>query len=147
MPANAVGVVVVGETPYAEGFGDVGGPQWAYDPGDHGRAAAAEDHAARRRGHRGRRQGLRAGREVHGGRGLRPADDHPAGQLLDSIDALVASWLPGSEGEGVADVLFGNKPFTGKLPGDLAAHGRQEPINVGDASYDPLYPYGFGLGT
>ena len=29
---NAAGVVVVGETPYAEGFGDVGGPQWAYDP-------------------------------------------------------------------------------------------------------------------
>ena len=32
--ADAVGVVVVGETPYSEGFGDVGGPQWAYDPGD-----------------------------------------------------------------------------------------------------------------
>ena len=34
VPANAAGVVVVGETPYAEGFGDVNGPQWAYDPGD-----------------------------------------------------------------------------------------------------------------
>ena len=34
MPSKAVGIVVVGETPYAEGFGDVGGPQWAYDPGD-----------------------------------------------------------------------------------------------------------------
>jgi beta-glucosidase len=34
IPHNAVGVVVVGETPYSEGFGDVGGPQWAYDPGD-----------------------------------------------------------------------------------------------------------------
>ena len=34
MPRGADGVVVVGETPYAEGFGDVGGPQWAYDPGD-----------------------------------------------------------------------------------------------------------------
>src|SRR5437764_14152894 len=33
---GSFGVVVVGETPYAEGFGDVGGPQWAYDPGDHG---------------------------------------------------------------------------------------------------------------
>jgi beta-glucosidase len=31
-----VGVVVVGETPYSEGFGDVGGPRWAYDPGDNG---------------------------------------------------------------------------------------------------------------
>ena len=36
VPRNAVGVVVVGETPYAEGFGDVGGPQWGYDPGDNG---------------------------------------------------------------------------------------------------------------
>ena len=36
VPANAAGVVVVGETPYAEGFGDVNGPEWAYDPGDNG---------------------------------------------------------------------------------------------------------------
>src|SRR6476620_4448850 len=35
IPHGATGVVVVGETPYAEGFGDVNGPQWAYDPGDH----------------------------------------------------------------------------------------------------------------
>ena len=35
-PRSDVGVVVVGETPYAEGFGDVGGPRWAYDPGDDG---------------------------------------------------------------------------------------------------------------
>ena len=34
VPRGADGIVVVGETPYAEGFGDVGGPQWAYDPGD-----------------------------------------------------------------------------------------------------------------
>jgi beta-glucosidase len=34
--AQRDGVVVVGETPYAEGFGDVGGPQWGYDPGDNG---------------------------------------------------------------------------------------------------------------
>ena len=36
VPRNSVGIVVVGETPYAEGFGDVGGPLWAYDPGDNG---------------------------------------------------------------------------------------------------------------
>ena len=36
VPHNAIGVVVVGETPYSEGFGDVGGPLWAYDPGDNG---------------------------------------------------------------------------------------------------------------
>src|SRR6185312_8128799 len=36
IPRNATGIVVVGETPYAEGYGDVFGPQWAYDPGDKG---------------------------------------------------------------------------------------------------------------
>jgi beta-glucosidase len=67
--------------------------------------------------------------------------------LLHQIDALVASWLPGSEGEGVADVLFGKAPFTGKLPVTWPRTVSQEPINVGDAHYDPLYPFGFGLRT
>ena len=68
-------------------------------------------------------------------------------ELLTQIDALVASWLPGSEGAGVADVLFGRRPFTGKLPVTWPRSVDQEPINVGDADYDPLYPYGFGLRT
>ena len=68
-------------------------------------------------------------------------------ELLSQIDALVASWLPGSEGMGVADVLFGRKPFTGKLPVTWPRSVAQEPINVGDADYDPLYRYGFGLRT
>jgi beta-glucosidase len=63
------------------------------------------------------------------------------------MDALVASWLPGSEGEGVADVLFGARPFTGQLPVTWPRSLDQEPINVGDAAYDPLFPYGFGLRT
>jgi beta-glucosidase len=63
------------------------------------------------------------------------------------IDALVASWLPGSEGEGVADVLFGNRPFTARLPMTWPKTVSQEPINVGDAHYAPLYPYGWGLRT
>ncbi len=62
-------------------------------------------------------------------------------------DALVASWLPGSEGEGVADVLTGKRPFTGRLPVTWAKAESQLPINVGDKSYDPLYPYGWGLRT
>ncbi len=65
--------------------------------------------------------------------------------LLGQIDALVASWLPGSEGLGVADVLFGRKRFTGKLPVSWPRTVSQEPINIGDANYDPLYRYGFGL--
>jgi beta-glucosidase len=38
------------------------------------------------------------------------------GDVLDSCDAIVASWLPGTEAQGIADVLFGREPFTGRLP-------------------------------
>jgi beta-glucosidase len=146
IPAGATGVVVVGETPYAEGFGDVGGPQWAYDPGDKGvprppktmmlsdadKAAVDKVCAAT----------TKCIVLVVSGR---PLIIDPA--QLDQIDALVASWLPGSEGAGVADVLFGRRPFTGKLPMTWPRTIAQEPINVGDANYDPLFPFGYGLQT
>jgi beta-glucosidase len=67
--------------------------------------------------------------------------------LRRHIDALVASWLPGSEGEGVADVPFGKRPFTGKLPVTWPRSVSQEPINIGDADYHPAFPYGWGLHT
>jgi beta-glucosidase len=60
-------------------------------------------------------------------------------------DAIVAAWLPGSEGQGVAEVLFGDYAPTGKLPHSWPRSMRQIPINAGDAGYDPLFPYGFGL--
>lgn len=66
---------------------------------------------------------------------------------LESIDALVAAWLPGSEGQGVADVLFGDYGFRGKLPRTWFKTVDQLPMNVGDAHYDPLFPFGFGLTT
>jgi beta-glucosidase len=66
---------------------------------------------------------------------------------LRSIDALVAAWLPGSEGTGVADTLFGARPYSGRLPVTWPQSLDQEPINVGDRDYDPLYPYGYGLRT
>lgn len=66
---------------------------------------------------------------------------------VDGIDALVAAWLPGSEGQGVADVLFGDYGFGGKLPRTWFRTVEQLPMNVGDADYDPLFPYGFGLTT
>jgi beta-glucosidase len=64
-------------------------------------------------------------------------------------NAIVASWLPGTEGEGVADTLFGLKPFTGRLPETWAKRvdTTTAPLNVGDTTYDPLYPYGWGLRT
>jgi hypothetical protein len=60
-------------------------------------------------------------------------------------NAFVAAWLPGTEGDGVAEVLFGDYDFTGKLPHTWPRNIGQVPINVGDASYDPLFAYGFGL--
>jgi beta-glucosidase len=43
-------------------------------------------------------------------------------------------------------VLFGKRPFTGRLPHSWPRSAAQEPVNVGDRNYDPLFPYGFGLG-
>lgn len=64
---------------------------------------------------------------------------------LNAADAFVAAWLPGSEGGGVADVLFGKSDFRGKLPYSWPRTSDQTAVNVGDADYNPLFPYGFGL--
>ncbi|KAE9619811.1 putative glucan 1,3-beta-glucosidase [Lupinus albus] len=66
---------------------------------------------------------------------------------LDKIEGLVAAWLPGTEGQGVADVLFGDYGFSGKLPRTWFKSVDQLPMNVGDLHYDPLFPFGFGLTT
>jgi hypothetical protein len=66
---------------------------------------------------------------------------------IDSIDAFVAAWLPGTEGQGVADALFGDYGFTGKLGHTWFKSVDQLPMNVGDKHYDPLFPFGFGLTT
>jgi beta-glucosidase len=145
VPSDATGIVVVGETPYAEGFGDVGGPRWGFDPGETGlrpaqtmmlsdadKAAIDKVCAAARR----------CVVVVVSGR---PMIIDQAQR--DEADALVAAWLPGSEGAGVADTLFGRRPFTGRLPMTWPKSLDQEPINVGDRNYDPLFPYGWGLRT
>ncbi|MFJ3235324.1 glycoside hydrolase family 3 protein [Streptomyces sp. NPDC086787] len=124
-----VGVVVVGETPYAEGVGDVGnGHDLELSAAD--RAAVDKVCAA-----------MRCAVLVVSGR------PQLIGDRLGAIDALVASWLPGTEGDGVADVLYGRRPFTGRLPVTWPKSEAQLPVNVGDASYDPQYPYGWGLTT
>jgi len=66
-----------------------------------------------------------------------------AGQI-GTWNALIAAWLPGSEGGGVADVLFGDYQPTGKLPVTWMRSTTQQPINDGDGK-TPLFPYGFGL--
>lgn len=68
-------------------------------------------------------------------------------KYIPEMDALVAAWLPGSEGQGVADALFGDYGFTGKLARTWFKRVDQLPMNVGDSHYDPLFPFGFGLET
>lgn len=124
-----VGVVVVGETPYAEGVGDVGnGNDLVLTAAD--QAAVDKVCAA-----------MKCAVLIVSGR------PQLIGDRLGEIDALVASWLPGTEGDGVADVLYGKRAFTGQLPVTWPKSEAQLPINVGDASYDPQYPYGWGLTT
>jgi beta-glucosidase len=146
VPRRAVGVVVVGETPYAEGFGDVGGPRWAWDPADNGVPRPVKDMQLSAADKAAVDKVCAAAERcvvvvVSG----RPLILDPA--QLREMDGLVAAWLPGSEGAGVADTLFGARPFTGKLPMTWPRSLDQEPINVGDADYDPLFPYGYGLQT
>ncbi|KAK9118127.1 hypothetical protein Scep_016220 [Stephania cephalantha] len=65
---------------------------------------------------------------------------------VEMMDALVAAWLPGSEaGKGIADVIFGDYDFHGKLPRTWFRRVDQLPMNWGDLNYDPLYPFGYGL--
>jgi beta-glucosidase len=70
---------------------------------------------------------------------------------INASDAFVAAFLPGSEGAGVADVLFRkpdgsvNHDFNGRLSFSWPKRADQTPLNVGDPNYDPLFPYGFGL--
>ncbi len=66
-------------------------------------------------------------------------------------DAWVAAWLPGTEGAGVADVLFGDSPFVGRLPYTWPRFNSQLPINKNNSAgltgcSAPLFPYGYGLG-
>jgi beta-glucosidase len=141
-----VGVVVVGETPYAEGFGDVGGPRWGFDPGENGELRPPKTMQLSDADKAAVDKVCAAAKKcvvvvVSG----RPLIIDPA--QLSQIDGLVAAWLPGSEGTGVADTLFGFRPYTGRLPMTWPRTLAQEPINVGDANYDPLYPFGFGLRT
>jgi beta-glucosidase len=120
-----VGIVVVGETPYAEFQGD-----------RNDLSLAQEDIQAITTVKQAR---IPVVVVLISGRPLIIND------ALATSDAFIAAWLPGSEGQGVADVLFGDYKPTGKLPITWPRSMAQIPINVGDPKYDPLFPYGFGL--
>ncbi|MBM7786323.1 glycoside hydrolase family 3 N-terminal domain-containing protein [Tenggerimyces flavus] len=130
LEGHDVGVVVVGETPYAEGIGDIGNGRADLSLSAADRAAIDKVCAA-----------MTCVVVVVSGRPMLVTDQLP------QIDALVAAWLPGTEGAGVADTLFGNVAYTGRLPVTWPKTMAQLPINVGDKVYDPLFPYGFGLRT
>ncbi|MGW2101472.1 glycoside hydrolase family 3 N-terminal domain-containing protein [Streptomyces olivaceoviridis] len=118
-------VAVVGETPYAEGRGD--------RPGGLGLGQEDLQTLARLRA-----SGVPVVVVLVSGR---PLD--VSGRLPDWT-ALLAAWLPGTEGAGVSDVLFGDYAPTGKLPVSWPRTSSQEPVNDGDGK-DPLFPYGYGL--
>lgn len=72
------------------------------------------------------------------------------GPLMDHSDAFVAAWFPGTEGQGVADVLVAGSgdaqyDFTGTLSFSWPKTSDAHPINAGDTDYDPLFPLGYGL--
>jgi beta-glucosidase len=120
-----LGVVVIGETPYAEMLGD------RTDLSISDEDVAAVENM--------KKAGIPVVVVLLSGRPM------ILDRVLDKCDALVAAWLPGTEGDGVADVLFGAYKPTGKLSVSWPRSMGQIPINFGDASYDPLFPYGFGL--
>jgi beta-glucosidase len=64
---------------------------------------------------------------------------------LSKARAWVAAWLPGSEGGGVADVLFGDAPPTGKLARPWPRNVSDIPTNVAAEIENPLFPFGYGL--
>ena len=120
-----VNVVVVGEPPYAEYLGDT--RDLTLNASD----AATIDLA--------RQIGKPLVVVLLSGRPLL------LGGSLNKADALVAAWLPGSEGQGVADVLFGDYAPTGKLPVVWPRSLEQVPTNLTNAKPNPQFEYGFGL--
>jgi len=63
---------------------------------------------------------------------------------LDQSNAFVVAWFPGSEGQGVSDVLFGDYDFQGKLSFSWPRYDNEN-WNIGDKNYNPMFPFGYGL--
>jgi beta-glucosidase len=127
-----VGIAVVGEQPYAEGVGDTT---------DLSLSSRDIQMITKLRAHCQKLVVL-----VLSGRPLVITSQYHL------ADAWVAVWLPGTEGSGVADVIFGDYPFSGKLPSTWPRSNNQLPLNVNNAAIGssgstPLFPFGFGLST
>jgi beta-glucosidase len=120
-----VGIVAIGETPYAEMKGD--SRNLTLDAADQQAVANMK------------KAGLPVVMVLLSGRPM------ILGDILNQADAIVAAWLPGTEGEGVSDVLFGDFQPTGKLSFAWPRAMDQIPSHPGDANYNPLFPLGYGL--
>ncbi len=123
----ALGIVVVGEMPYAEGLGD--------------RSDLSLDEADVAVVNNMKKAGMPVVVLVIAGRPMVVND------ILPQADALLAAFLPGTEGQGITDVLFGDYNPTGKLSYSWPGSNDQLPqnINIPKEKYDPLYPLGYGL--
>ncbi len=131
-PAKAdVGIVVVAEKPYAEGVGDEADPKLSTVD-----VALIE------------KMRERANKVVVVMMTGRPIE---ITEQLPLADAWVAAWLPGTEGNGVADMLFGDYEFMGKLPFTWQRWNSQLPFKFASLPSQgcgaPLFPYGYGLTT
>jgi beta-glucosidase len=130
-------IAVIGETPYAEGDGDIGPSGTLRLSGRHPEDLAVLKAVSGK--------GKPVVTVLVTGRPLYTND------LLNLSDSFVSAWLPGTEGKGVSDVLFRqangkvNADFRGKLSFSWPKSACQSPLNVGDAAYDPLFKYGYGL--
>ena len=129
-------IAVIGETPYAEGAGDIGRSSTLEHARRHPEDLAVLDRVA---GH-----GVPVVAVLFSGRPLW------VNREIDRSDAFVAAWLPGTEGKGITDVLFrradgGATDFRGRLSYSWPRNACQATVNKGDADYEPLFPYGYGL--
>ncbi len=130
-----VAVIVVGETPYAEFFGDIGGEMNKYQ-------LTLSDAHQKLIGHYVEK-GIKVVVVLISGRPL------VVTKQIEQSNAFVAAWLPGSEGDGIAEALFGEYDFKGKLPhswpkSEADYNGKYGP-NFWDSGIKPLYPIGYGL--
>ncbi|MHA7964620.1 glycoside hydrolase family 3 N-terminal domain-containing protein [Paenibacillus sp. CAU 1782] len=124
-------IVVIGETPSAEMMGDVGPgqPRPNLDLSAADQAVLANVAAS----------GVPMTVVLLSGRPMTVSG------MLPDWESFVAAWLPGTEGAGIADVLFGDYDFTGKLPFTWPRDMAQIPLTYRDSGYTPLFPIGYGL--
>jgi hypothetical protein len=120
-----VAIVVVGETPYAEYEGD--NDDLALDEED--KTTINNVKAS----------GVRMVLVIVSGRPMIISDE------IEDVDAVVAAWLPGTEGDGIAEVFFGDYDFSGTLSFSWPANMDQVLKGFVGDNPNVLFPFGFGL--